>query len=57
MTYGIDTKTCTSCGDLKPIEQFIRKFCETSYCEECRKPCATCGDWVGVCGGCEEEAA
>jgi len=57
MICGIDYKACSGCGQDEPIEAFIRNNQETDYCSECRKVCAVCGDWVGICGEEHEEAA
>ena len=48
---SIDFKTCKGCGNLCPMDDFIRKNYETEYCLDCRKACPVCEDWIGVCGG------
>jgi len=63
MICGIDYKACSGCGDDCDIDEFIhhlpllKEMVESDYCSECRKVCAVCGDWVGVCGEEHKEAA
>jgi len=47
----IHYKMCLGCQQDEPIESFIRDNWEEDYCAGCRKVCASCGDWIGVCGG------